>query len=229
MPQIFFPLGSILDDAGAIVTGATVTIASVKDPATDASIASHGATVALSSDGLRCGVLYDPTTKGDAWITLAISKAGSTFSGSNASPVLFAAADAQTIASRASQASVNALPSPGQVYRLLTMPLRSGRTEAVRYTRGAEGPDLLDHIEDGTGSRIDLTGYTITATMIRMGTEAAVFTSAAATLGNAPVEGQVILDWPTDSLDVPGQYRLIWTATKAASDTLTWQTLVVVE
>jgi hypothetical protein len=113
--------------------------------------------------------------------------------------------------------------------RLLATPLRSGRTEAVRYTRGAEGPDLLDHIEDGTGSRIDLTGYTITATMIRMGTEAAVFTNAAATLGNAPVEGQVILDWPTDSLDVPGQYRLIWTATKAASDTLTWQTLVVVE
>jgi hypothetical protein len=39
----------------------------------------------------------------------------------------------------------------------------------------------------------------------------------------------VVLDWPADSLDTPGQYRLIWTATKAASDTLTWQTLVVVE
>lgn len=113
--------------------------------------------------------------------------------------------------------------------RILAMPLRSGRTEAVRYTRGAEGPDLLDHILDGTGARIDITGYTITATMIRMGTEAAVFTSVAASLGNAPEEGQVILDWPADSLDTPGQYRLIWTATKAASDTLTWQTLVVVE
>jgi hypothetical protein len=106
---MFFPLGSIVDDAGAIVAGATVTIASVKDPATDNNIASHGATVAVSSDGLRCGVLYDPTTKGDAWVTLAVSKAGSTFSGSNASPVLFAAADAQTIASRASQASVDAV------------------------------------------------------------------------------------------------------------------------
>lgn len=229
MAQIIIPFGSIVDDSGALVAGATVTIASVKSPLTDNNIASHGATANVSSDGLRVGVLYDVEAKGEAWITLAVSKAGSTITGLNASPVAFAAADAQMIASRASQASVSALPSPGQVYRLLATPLRSGRTEAVRYTRGAEGPDLLDHIEDGTGSRIDLTGYTITATMIRMGTEAAVFTSAAASLGNAPVEGQVLLDWPADSLDTPGQYRLIWTATKAASDTLTWQTLVVVE
>lgn len=124
----------------------------------------------------------------------------------------------------------NLLGSGGSsVTRLLATPLRSGRTEAVRYTRGAEGPDLLDHIEDGTGARINIMGYTITATMIRMGTEVAVFTNAAASLGNAPEEGQVILDWPADSLDTPGQYRLIWTATKAAADTLTWQTLVVVE
>lgn len=113
--------------------------------------------------------------------------------------------------------------------RLLAMPLRSGRTEGVRYTRGAEGPDLLDHLLDGMGSRIDLTGYAITASLIRIGTEASVFTNTAAALGNAPEEGQVILDWPANSLDTPGQYRLIWTATKAGADTLTWQTLVVVE
>jgi hypothetical protein len=113
--------------------------------------------------------------------------------------------------------------------RILAMPLRSGRSEAVRYTRGAEGPDLLEHILDGMGGRVDLTGYTITASLIRIGTEASVFTDAAASLGNAPEEGQVVLDWPADSLDTPGQYRLIWTATKAGADTLTWQTLVVVE
>lgn len=139
--------------------------------------------------------------------------------------------NAVTAASLASDAvaEIAAGISTASSTRILAMPLRSGRTEAVRYTRGAEGPDLLDHIEDGTGSRIDITGYTITATMIRMGTEVAVFTSVAAALGNAPEEGQVILDWPADSLDTPGQYRLIWTATKSGSDTLTWQTLVVVE
>jgi hypothetical protein len=101
MAQIFLPLGSIVDDAGAIVAGATVTIASVKSPIDDSNIAAHGATVALSSDGLRCGVLYDVAAKGEAWITLAVSKAGSTFSGSNASPVLFASSDPQSITSRA--------------------------------------------------------------------------------------------------------------------------------
>lgn len=116
MPQMFFPLGSILDDAGAIVAGATVTIASVKDPATDANIASHGATVALSSDGLRCGVLYDPTTKGDAWVTLSVSKAGSTFNGSNASPVILAASDAQTIASLPTLSEIEAAV-PGVITR----------------------------------------------------------------------------------------------------------------
>lgn len=119
--------------------------------------------------------------------------------------------------------------SSSTVVRLMSMPLRSGRTEPVRYTRGAEGPDLLEHLIDGSGSRINLTGYTITASLIRVGTEAAIFTAAAASLGNAPEEGQVVLDWPTDSLDTPGQYRLIWTATKSGADTLTWQTLVVVE
>jgi hypothetical protein len=139
MPLMFFPLGSIVDDAGAIVAGATVTIASVKDPATDANIASHGATVALSSDGLRCGVLYDPTTKGDAWITLAVSKAGSTFTGSNASPVLFAASDAQTIASRASQASVDDLPTPGEIADAVWDAALSGHT-----TAGSAGEALSD-------------------------------------------------------------------------------------
>jgi hypothetical protein len=43
MAQIIIPFGSVVDDAGAIVAGATVTIASVKSPIDDSDIASHGA------------------------------------------------------------------------------------------------------------------------------------------------------------------------------------------
>ena len=134
-----------------------------------------------------------------------------------------------TTSSRASQASVDALPEPGQVYRLLSTPLRSGRTESVIYTRGAGGPDLLDHIEDGEGARIDLTDYTITASLIKMGTGAVVFEDEDGELGNAPDEGQVVLAWPEGALDTPGQYRLIWRASKSGEDDLLWNTLVTVE
>lgn len=97
MARITFPFGSIVDDTGAVVTGATVTIASVKDPATDADIAAHGATVVVSSDGLRVCALYDPATKGEAFITLLVVKAGKVITGVNASPVVFASADPQGI------------------------------------------------------------------------------------------------------------------------------------
>ena len=79
----------------------------MKSPLDDSNIAAHGAVVVASADGLRVGVLYDVATKGEAWITLDISKAGSTITGLNRYPVAFAAADAQTIASRASQASLD--------------------------------------------------------------------------------------------------------------------------
>jgi hypothetical protein len=236
MAQILIPFGPIVDDAGALVAGATIAVASVKDPLDDSDIAAHGATVVASADGLRVGVLYDVAAKGEAWITLAVSKAGSTITGVNQYPVAFAAADAQTIASRASQASVNsldaaiaALPDPGQVYRILVTPFRSGLMDSVRYTRGAVGPDLLDHLVDGSGSRIDLTGWSVVAKFIRLGSESVIFNNQAASLGNAPEEGQVVLEWPTDSLDDPGQYRLIWTASKTGETDLTWYTLVVVE
>jgi hypothetical protein len=55
--------------------------------------------MALSSDGLRLSVLYVVAAKGEAWITLAVSKSGRTITGVNASPVAFAAIDAQSIAS----------------------------------------------------------------------------------------------------------------------------------
>ena len=110
----------------------------------------------------------------------------------------------------------------------IATPIRSGRREAVRYTRGATGPNLLDHVLDGSGNRINLTGYTITATMIRTGTETAIFTGTAAALGNAPDEGQVVLEWPAAALDTVGEYKLIWIAT-LSGESVRWTTIVVVE
>jgi hypothetical protein len=304
MAQIVIPFGPVVDDTGTLVAGATVTVASVKSPLDDSNIASHGATVVLSSDGLRLAVLYDVATKGEAWITLAVSKSGSTITGLNASPVAFAAADAQSIAAGAASASTAAtqattaatqataantrvqtgvpnaapgasagvartqdIPSVGNIQagtsladlaymitgdgtstpqftadalenaptggsggttRLLATPLKSGRIEPVRYTRGATGPDLRDWVMDGSGNRLDITGYTALATMIRVGTEGIVFEDEAASLGAAPTEGQVELEWPAGALDAVGEYRLIWSLA-SGGEVLTLSTLVVVE
>lgn len=94
MATLAFPVHIVLDDAGAIVLGATVTIASVTDKDGNP-VATHGATVSLA--GANVVVNYDPTLKGEAWATLAISKAGSTFTGLAAAPRAFLVADAQSV------------------------------------------------------------------------------------------------------------------------------------
>lgn len=90
------PFGPIVDDTGALVAGATITITSVKDMA-GANIAGHGATINDDGTGLRVSVNYDAQTKGEAWIQLLVVKAGSTITGLNASPVSFAAADSSVL------------------------------------------------------------------------------------------------------------------------------------
>lgn len=84
------PLCRVVDDSGAIVTGATVTITSVTDKAGSA-ISSPGATVNLA--GANVSVDYDAEAKGEAWVTLAISKVGSTFTGERAAPAFYLAKD----------------------------------------------------------------------------------------------------------------------------------------
>jgi len=95
---ITYPVGRTLDDTGVIITGATVTIASVVDKAGNA-IASHGAVVnGVDGSNVLVGksflsVDYDPKDKGEAYITLAVSKSATTITGERAAPYTFAALD----------------------------------------------------------------------------------------------------------------------------------------
>ncbi len=91
---ITYPLLTVRDDSGTAVTGATVTISTVVD-ADGSTISSPGAT--LRTAGAKIAVDYDAESKGDAWITLAISKVGSTFTGENANPSFFLARDSGRI------------------------------------------------------------------------------------------------------------------------------------
>lgn len=97
---ITYPLLTVVDDSGAVVTGATVGITSVLDKSGSA-IASHGAT--LNSSGANVSVDYDAEAKGEAWVVLAISKVGSTFTGLNAAPAFYLAKDSGRV--------LNAIPN----------------------------------------------------------------------------------------------------------------------
>lgn len=110
---ITYPLLTVVDDSGAIVSGATVAITSVKDKL-GSDIASHGAVVRQS--GANVAVDYDAETKGEGWIVLAISKVGSTFTNGNASPAFFLAKDSSRLLislPNAAAAASGGLPTVG--------------------------------------------------------------------------------------------------------------------
>jgi len=94
-PPVTFPVWTVADDSGAIVTGATVSVASVTDPSGNP-IADHGVT--LSFSGPNVSATYDVAAKGEAWLTLAVSKQGSTFTGFNAAPRAYLASDSGSVA-----------------------------------------------------------------------------------------------------------------------------------
>lgn len=102
---ITYPLMTVVDDSGAVVTGATVGITSVTDKSGSA-IPSHGATV--SQSGANVSVDYDAEAKGEAWIVLAISKVGSTFTGLNAAPAFYLAKDSGRVLNALPNAAANA-------------------------------------------------------------------------------------------------------------------------
>ncbi len=94
MPTVTYPLLTVVDDSGNVVSGATVAIASVKDKA-GVDIATPGATI--FSSGANVSVDYDAETRGEAWIVLTVSKAGSTFTGTNAAPAFYLSRDSGRI------------------------------------------------------------------------------------------------------------------------------------
>lgn len=106
---ITYPLLTVTDDSGNIVSGAIVTIASVTDKA-GTTVPSPGATVNVA--GANVTVDYDAEAKGEAWVTLSISKTGSTFTNLNASPAYFLSKDPSRIE--------NTLPSSGVINSNLT-------------------------------------------------------------------------------------------------------------
>jgi hypothetical protein len=96
MSVVTFPVGLLVDDAGAILSAPVVTILSVTDKA-GTPIGTPGATVNGSGTATPISVDYDPETKGEAWITLSVSQSAHTVTGPNAEIVIYAARDSGRI------------------------------------------------------------------------------------------------------------------------------------
>lgn len=90
----------LFDDLGNPLNGATVVIYSVTDKL-GVLIANHGATVNIA--GSNCSVDYDPLAKGEAWITLNVTKIGTQITKGNAFPAIFASLNSSQLMSIQSQ------------------------------------------------------------------------------------------------------------------------------
>lgn len=132
--------------------------------------------------------------------------------------VTAAAVAADAVAEIATAAAAAVVP-----VQIRTTPLRSSRRTDVVYTRGATSPSLLDSVVDADGHPIDLTGRTVTVSLLRLG-GTYIFQDHAASLGDWPAGGQVSFDWSAGDLDTPGSYTVIWDA-----DGIKWSTPLVVE
>jgi len=104
MSVITFPVGNLFDDLGVLLSAPVVTITSVTDKAGTA-IVTPGATVNASGTATPISVDFDPELHSEAWITLAVSQAGRTITGTNAAIAIYAAKDSSRI--------VTALPTSG--------------------------------------------------------------------------------------------------------------------
>lgn len=112
---ITIPGSQIVDDGGALVSGASAAVASITDKL-GSPLAGAAATVNLAGPNLS--VDYDVAANGnvEAWITLAVSKAGSVFTQQRAAPVVFASRDSGLVAGdaatdAATAAAVTGLPA----------------------------------------------------------------------------------------------------------------------
>lgn len=143
MSAITFPVGPIEDDGGALVTGATVTVASIKN-ATGSAVGGASATVQLSDS--NCSVSYDVSTYGEAWITLAVSASGHTFSGKLGAPAVYCSLDPARIAQTAAvDLSISGLIWNGTV--------NDGSPTATGFTIAATSPSTLSSTSNAYSGR----------------------------------------------------------------------------
>lgn len=152
MAVVTFPLLTVTDDSGTVLTGATVSITSVKDKAGNA-IASHGAT--LNTSDANISVDYDAEVKGEAWIVLSVSKAGSTITGLNAAPAFFLSKDSSRINS--------GISSTGTV-TVGTNNDKTGYSLSQSFPNNFAALAITGSGAVTVGTNNDKTGYTLTTT-----------------------------------------------------------------
>ena len=140
MATITYPVCRTVNDAGTILTGCTVSIASVLQP-DGTPVASHGAQVQVA--GSLVSVTYDAATKGDAWITLSVSKSGETITNENASPAVFASADPSRITYLDASVSSRSTYAGGAVASV-TAPVQ------ISLSQTGLSPRALDAVADGS-------------------------------------------------------------------------------
>lgn len=168
MNVITFPLMKVTDDSGSIVAGATVAITSVRNKA-QVDIASHGAVVnAVDGSNVLTGsvvsVDYDPEAHGEAWIDLAISKVGSTFSGTNATPSFYLPRDSGRV--------LACLPAAGVVPADM-LKINSSSTAAANLAVEEEsavnlGPVAVAVWANSGRSLTDKAGFSLAATGLNL-------------------------------------------------------------
>ena len=140
MATITYPVCRTVNDAGTILTGCTVTVASVLD-LDGTPVASHGAQVHVA--GSLVSVTYDAAAKGDAWITLSVSKSGETITNENASPAIFASADPSRITYLDAAVSSRSTYAGGAVASV-TAPVTVGtNNDKTGYKLASDGLDSI--------------------------------------------------------------------------------------
>lgn len=160
MAAITWEFPPVTDASGALVSGATVTVASVTTKS-GVAVASHGATVngvdgANVLTGSNVSVEYDPQGKGDAYVELLVSKAATAFGGTLSSPRRYLTRDAQLILG----ALVAAGSDPGGVN---VAAWKGGAIDALEETVLALAVGVVSASPTPTASTFTVTGATLVA------------------------------------------------------------------
>jgi hypothetical protein len=163
---ITFPLLTVVDDSGAIVTGADVAVAAFTDKA-GVAIPAPGYTLNLGADPF-VSIDYDAEAKGEAIVTLAISKVGSTFTGLNAAPRFYLVRDSGRLLvaiPAAAPAVAGGLPTVGGAGKVpATVAAGDGVDAAAALARLAPAPEsLLATVASATATSVTVVAAAGTA------------------------------------------------------------------